>query len=221
MERTSPVSPDSPDQRAYLALGVQVGAHGPHDTFVGREFRPFRRSVPRTPTDGAAPAQLHAYMASAERSVLSEDAYLADSPATCLPGDGNPNRPSVPRSPPHDAVLAQLHVYLTSAERPVPLEDAYLADSPATCLPGDGKPYRPSVLRSPPTDGAAPAQLHAYMASAERSVLSDDVYMADSPAGCLPGDGISPVSSVLRERTPSAGRAQPNHTTSNKGTIYS
>ena len=95
MERTSPVSPDSPDQRAYLALGVQVGAHGPHDTFVGREFRPFRRSVPRTPTDDAAPVQLHAYMASAERSVLSDDAYMADSSATCLLGDGLPHASSV------------------------------------------------------------------------------------------------------------------------------
>ena len=69
------------------------------------------------------------------------------------------------------------------------------------------------VLRSPHGD-AAPAQLHAYLASAERSVLSEDAYLADSSATRLLGDGLPHASSVPHERTSSVGRAQPNHTTS-------
>ena len=125
-------------------------------------------SVLRSPPDDAAPAQLHAYLASAERSVLSEDAYLADSLATCLLGDGISLRPSVLRSPPDDAAPAQLHAYLASAERSALSEDAYLADSPAGCLLGDGIPLVSSVLHN-----HTPLDMQEYHRSSVRTGLTE------------------------------------------------
>ena len=127
MERSSPVSEDSPVSRAYLARRVQEGAQGPNGTSVGREFRPFRRSVLRSPPDDAAPALLHAYLAASERPVSSEVAYLASSPAVSVLRDSTP-----PRSLLSGVTSPQPHSVLRCATSPPPHSVLHRDLSPTT-----------------------------------------------------------------------------------------